>query len=35
MNNDEELISNISYTNSDFRTIYPELLDTAKKLTNK
>ena len=35
MTQDEEIISNISYTNSDFRSIYPELLDTAKKLTNK
>ena len=35
MTQDEELISNISYTNSDFRTIFPQLLDTAKKLTNK
>lgn len=32
---DEELISNISYTSSDFRSIFPQLLDTAKKLTNK
>ena len=31
----EEIISNLSYTASDFRTIYPQLLDTAKKLTNK
>ena len=35
MNENEEILSNISYTNSDFRSIYPELLDTAKKLTNK
>lgn len=28
-------ISNISYTNKDFQTIYPELLDLVKKLTNK
>ena len=35
MPQEEEIISNISYTNSDFRTIYPQLLDTAKKLTNK
>ena len=35
MTQDEELISNISYTNSDFRTIFPQLLDTAKKLSNK
>ena len=32
---DDELISNTSYVNSDFRQIYPQLLDTAKKLTNK
>lgn len=30
-----ELISNISYTNKDFNTIYPELLDLVKKLTYK
>ena len=30
-----DLISNISYTNKDFRTIYPELIDLVKKLTNK
>ena len=35
MTENEQLISNMSYTNSDFRTIYPELLDTAKKLSNK
>ena len=34
MTNDEEIISNISYTASDFRSIYPQLLDTAKSLTN-
>ena len=28
-------ISNKSYTNKDFNTIYPELLDLVKKLTNK
>lgn len=28
-------ISNKSYTNKDFATIYPELLDLVKKLTNK
>ena len=27
--------SNISYTNKDFESIYPELLDLVKKLTNK
>ena len=32
---DENLISNISYTSKDFNTIYPELLDLVKKLTNK
>lgn len=31
----EDLISDISYTNKDFRTIYPELLNLVKKLTNK
>lgn len=38
MNNytEQELeISNKSYTNKDFNTIYPELLDLVKKLTNK
>lgn len=35
MAQDEEIISNISYTASDFRSIYPQLLDTAKKLSNK
>ena len=35
MTQDEEIISSISYVDSDFRSIYPELLDTAKKLTNK
>lgn len=28
-------IANTSYTNKDFRTIYPELLDLVKKLSNK
>ena len=28
-------ISNKSYTNKDFQTIYPELLDLVKTLTNK
>lgn len=28
-------ISNKSYTNKDFNTIYPELLDLVTKLTNK
>ena len=31
----EMSISNKSYTNKDFNTIYPELLDLVKKLTNK
>lgn len=35
MTQEEEIISNLSYVSSDFRTIYPQLLDTAKKLTNK
>lgn len=30
-----DIISNISYTNKDFNTIYPELLDLVKKLTYK
>lgn len=29
----DDLISNISYTNKDFNTIYSELLDTVKNLT--
>ena len=33
--NNEIQISNMSYTNRDFATIYPELLDLTKKLTNK
>lgn len=28
-------IDNISYTNKDFAQIYPELVDLAKKITNK
>ena len=32
---DENLISNISYTSKDFNTIYPEILDLVKKLTNR
>ena len=36
MINETELnISNKSYTNKDFASIYPELLELAKKLTNK
>lgn len=35
MNNKETQISNMSYTNKDFNSIYSELLDTAKDLTNK
>lgn len=30
-----DIISDISYTNKDFQTIYSELLDLVKKLTNK
>ena len=29
------LISNLSYTNKDFQSIYPELLDTVKKISNR
>lgn len=32
---DDKIISNTSYTSKDFQTIYPELLDLVKKLTNK
>lgn len=32
---DENLISDISYTSKDFNSIYPELLDLVKKLSNK
>ena len=32
---DEQLISNLSYTNKDFQTIYPELLDTVKRISNR
>ena len=35
MDNNETIISNKSYTNKDFNTIYPELLDIVKKLTSK
>lgn len=31
----DDLISNISYTNKDFGTIYPEFLDLVSKITNK
>ena len=31
----DSIISNLSYTNKDFNTIYPELLDLVKKLTYK
>ena len=31
----DELISNTSYTNKDFNSIYPELLDLVSKITNK
>lgn len=32
---DDKITSNISMTNKDFQSIYPELLDLVKKLTNK
>ena len=36
MYTEQELqISNKSYTNKDFQTIYPELLDLVPKLTDK
>ena len=35
INETELIISNKSYTNKDFASIYPELLELAKKLTNK
>lgn len=35
MDKNEELITNISYVNKDFQTIYEELLDTVANLTNK
>lgn len=35
MNDNEKIMSDLSYTNKDFNSIYSELLDTAKKLTNK
>ena len=35
VNNFLQNISNISYTNKDFRSIYPELLDLVKVLTDK
>ena len=35
INENELIIANKSYTNKDFATIYPELLELAKKLTNK
>lgn len=31
----EQALSNMSYTNKDFRSVYPELLDLVKTLTNK
>lgn len=31
----ENLIHNKSYTDKDFQSIFPELLETVKKLTNK
>lgn len=35
INKDELQVSNKSYTNKDFATIYPELLDLAQKLSSK
>ena len=35
INQNELDINNLSYTNKDFQTIYPELLDIVKKLTNR
>ena len=35
MTDEEKIISNTSYTNKDFQSIYVELLDLVKKLTNK
>ena len=35
MTDNELQINNKSYTNKDFQTIYPELLDLVSKLTNK
>ena len=35
INTNENLISNLSYTEKDFQTIYPALLDLVKKLTLK
>ena len=32
---EEEIIANTSYTNKDFRTIYPELLDLVAKISDK
>ena len=32
---DNKEISSLSYVNKDFMTIYPEMLDLAKELTNK
>lgn len=32
---DDSIISNTSYTNKDFASIYPELLDLVKKLSSK
>ena len=31
----DDIITDISYTSKDFQSIYPELLDLVKKLTNK
>lgn len=35
MNKEDFEISKLSYTNKDFPSIYPEILDIAKQLTNK
>ena len=35
MTQHERELSNLSYTNKDFQTIYPELLDLAKKISYK
>jgi hypothetical protein len=33
--NDDVTLSKLSYTDTDFPELYPDLLDLAKKLTNK
>jgi len=35
VNNDDVQISKMSYTHKDFASIYPDMLDLAKELTNK